>query len=96
MKKIFKYHLPIQQWQGVQMPRDAVILTVQPQDNQLMIWAIVNPENELQERKFAVFVTGQTIGSLINLNYLATCVTHSGQYVFHVFEKLFLEKDELV
>lgn len=82
--KIFKYTLKIVDEQEVEMPKGAIILDVQEQNmGFLSLWAIVDPEAEVEKRKFEVIGTGNEI-SMKPREYIATAVC--GLYVWHIFE----------
>ena len=52
MKKIFKYDLDHKSEQGIFMPMDAQILTIDLQDEIFRLWALVDPdESEREERQ---------------------------------------------
>jgi len=85
MKKIFKYKLMITGLQTVVMPKDAEILSVQVQYNDICIWALVDPKNELIERGFNIFGTGHEIPETVG-KYIGTFQIDDGRLVFHLFE----------
>lgn len=58
MKVIYKYRLPFMEVSKVIMPKDAQIIRIDGLDGALWIWAIVNTDNELEERTFHLFKTG--------------------------------------
>jgi hypothetical protein len=87
MKTIYKYPFHVGQFQIVNLPRGAEILTAQEQDNQLFIWAKVDAgEGEFVSRTISVFGTGHAIVDDKNLKYLCTVVTKHSEMVWHVFE----------
>ncbi len=65
--------------------KSAQILSLQLQDNVPTIWVLVNPEEELAERRFVTFVTG-SFGNIISNyhNYIGTYQIDG--FVGHVFE----------
>lgn len=67
------------------MPKEATILTVQYQDNELCLWAIVNIDNPVEDRCFEIFGTGEIIDLAAEAPYIGT-VQRIG-LVWHVFEK---------
>lgn len=71
------------------MPKDAEILTVAIQGNKFLIWARVDTENPLEERKFHAFSTNSDIEVEIppNFKYIGTGFTIDG-LVSHAFEEL--------
>lgn len=86
--KIFKYLIiPSDIKQKIMMPEGAKILTFQMQNQELYIWALVNPNNEMEERKFYVFGTGHEI-EMENISiYIGTAQMMGGSLVWHLFEE---------
>jgi hypothetical protein len=84
MKTIHKYPLEVADEQDVTMPVGAVILTVQVQNNQPCLWALVEPDNPTQIRTILMHGTGNP-GECF-WRYIATIQLHGGKLVFHVFE----------
>lgn len=75
----------------VEMPEGAEILTVQVQNANICLWALVTPENSLKSRNIEVFGTGHDIpfdGISIYRRYIGSVQLESGLLVFHVFERL--------
>lgn len=79
MKTIWKYKIN----GSIQMPMDAQILTVQNQDGEEHLWALVNPTNELEMRKFLIVGTGQSFDDT-GTNYIGTF--HQPPFMWHLFE----------
>lgn len=87
MKTIYKYSIdPFQM--PVTLPKGAVVLTAELQDQVMYIWAIIDTaEKETENRSFKVFATGQQINYLLDkLTYINTVHQVDGWMVFHVFE----------
>jgi hypothetical protein len=80
-KVIYKYEVDT----IVVMPIGAEILTVQLQHGTPWIWALVDRNNQLEERNFDIRGTGYEIED-INSKYIATY--QEGPFVWHVFEIL--------
>lgn len=92
METIWKFQLePATALQCVEMPKGAKILSLQTQNNIPCIWALVNPDKnvEEEERIFVTHGTGDIISTnnLMQMQYIATYQIDEGEYVFHVFEK---------
>lgn len=88
MRRIWKYPLVITDIQAVKMPIGATPLTVQVQDNQVCLWAIVDPQAGEEWRTLYIFGTGNpTIGLDVErpANYIGTFQSLDGQRAFHVF-----------
>ncbi len=72
----------------IEMPKDAEILTVQSQNTYPMIWAKVNPNNELEIRNFRIYGTGHKINEEEKLKYIGTFQMAGGNFIGHLFEIL--------
>ena len=70
------------------MPAGAKVLSVgwQPVDG-LVMWALVNPDNPLEERKFHTFGTGHPVANPDSLEFVGSVQTPAG-FVWHVFQEL--------
>lgn len=87
MKTIWKFRFKIVSPLRISMPKGAEVLTVQNQDGAGCLWAVVNPENELESRYFEIFGTGQAMyeDMAVERKYIATF--QQPPYVWHVFER---------
>jgi hypothetical protein len=88
MKTIYKYKVKRQETQEVEMPIGAQILTAQPIDVNVWIWALVDTEVQGTEmRRIAVLKTGQEITlNTDQLLYVNSVQLGDGELVLHVFE----------
>ena len=87
MKTIYKYLLKVEDYQMIIMPRSAQILTVQAQREKPCIWALIETDNEPEERYFRMAGTGHSISSKAKLlRFVGTFQIMNGDLVFHVFE----------
>lgn len=88
MKTIYKYKVKRQETQEVEMPVGAQILTAQPIDVNVWIWAMIETEVEEREmRRIAVLKTGQEITlDTDQLLYINSVQLGEGELVLHVFE----------
>lgn len=84
MRTIWKFTLPPDG--SVMMPVGAEILCVQTQFAQACIWALVDPDKALIERKFNIIGTGWRMSNSLG-KYIGTFQLDGGALVFHVFEK---------
>lgn len=77
---------------SIEMPMGAQILTVQLQFDKPCIWAVVNPLNDLEERHFEIYGTGQDINCEQSVGfkrkYINTFQINGRRLVFHLFENL--------
>lgn len=88
-KTIWKFEIKTDKG-NIEMPKDAEILSIQEQNNKPCIWALVNPDNETEERYFELFGTGHDVpcGMGIERNFIGTFQLSGGVFVFHVFERI--------
>ncbi len=87
MRTIWKFPLQITDFQKVEMPRGAHILSVQIQGSQLCLWAYVLSDEEKEERAFWVLGTGNPVERPENIGpFIGTVQMHGGSLVWHVFE----------
>ena len=87
MKTIYKYPLKADEYQMITMPRSAQILTVQAQKEMPCVWALVETNNEPEERYFRMAGTGHLLGPKDKLlRYIGTFQIMRDNLVFHVFE----------
>ncbi len=90
MKKIYKYRLTLIDRQYINMPIGYEILSVQVQDNDLVLWALVSPE--MKNARVPIEINGT--GNMIHEHegeskkYLATI--QMNYFVWHVFEIIIL------
>ena len=86
-KQIWKY--TISPKESLAMPKGAEVLTVQTQNGDICLWALVDPQNKLEERYFEVYGTGHDIycDMGIERKYIGTVQLNNG-LVFHVFERI--------
>lgn len=88
MEKIFKYPIEITDKQIFPMPLGAKILTVQVQNENPCIWAMVDPDAQTEEVAIRVHGTGHPIYDSSNLEYIGTFQSMYGvNLVFHVFKE---------
>jgi hypothetical protein len=82
--KIYKYALKPTELQTVSM-HPGEILHVGEQGHNVCIWALVDPDAPLEERKFAVVPTGESCPYSSD-QHLGTAKLHNGSLIFHIFE----------
>lgn len=94
MKKIFKYEMSIKEKQEIELPINAEIIRVDDLDGRFFLWAIVNPEEEVETetRYLEFYKTGQPIQTPTeNLKYIGFCklfiMQELGLYVFENIAK---------
>jgi hypothetical protein len=80
MKQIYKYKV----MGAIEMPKGAEILKLMVQDSfNVCIWAKVDPEMEIESRRFEVIGTGHPFNDT-NKQYIGTY--QDGPFVWHIFE----------
>lgn len=87
MNTIWKYVLQPQNL-TIKIPKGATILTAREQNNEICIWAEVNPANMQKDYSFEIFGTGDKIitdNIGIERQYVGTAFINDGKFVFHVY-----------
>ncbi len=94
-KTIYKYPIKAQNAQKVTMPIGAEILSVQVQNNEPFLYALVNPDNQSEERFVRTYPTGGNVPVEmgLELKYIGTFILNdpshtTGTFVGHLFEQL--------
>ena len=83
---IWKFETEVTDRFTLKMPSGGQILTLQIQNEKPCIWALVNPENDPEERFFELFGTGHEMESMgINRKYIGTYPLQNGAFIFHLF-----------
>lgn len=86
MKTIWKYPFTVRGVVECQMPQGAAVLSVQMQHNQPTMWAVVNDENPLVQRRFRIYGTGHEIDRYDTCTeFVGTFQMAGGDLVFHMF-----------
>jgi len=85
--KIFKWNLQIVDFQEIEMPIGAQILSMQIQNENPQLWALVDEKNATEKRSFITCGTGQEIPEDVG-DYIGTYQIENGSLVFHVFEQI--------
>lgn len=88
MRKIYKYPVEVADIQTILLPLGAQILTVQEQNGQPYIWAIVDTETDSEPRRFRLYGTGHNIETDNVLKYIGTFQLLCGRLVYHLFEEV--------
>lgn len=91
-KSIFKYPIETTDIQQIEMPYNAEILCLQTQHNTQYIWVLVDVNEPLIQRTFAIFGTGDaiTVESGTLHKYIGSYQVHHGHGVFHCFEIIYI------
>lgn len=85
MQTVWKYPVPIQAEFAVDMPEGAEVLTVQGQGFQYQMWARVDADAVLEERRFHIRGTGHPLTGNEG-RYVGTFQQAGGLLVWHLFE----------
>jgi hypothetical protein len=91
VRAIWKYTLKFTEVQDLDLPLGAELLTVQAQHGQIVLWAIVDiDEDRKSKRTFVLATNGAPFlpGSWLHRErYLGTFQLNAGSFVGHVFEQ---------
>lgn len=87
MKTIWKFPIPLGAV-PIEMPRGARVLSVGQQQDQPMLWALVDPAKDVERRVFLPLGTGHSLPDDVNVEweFLGTTHLRGGAIVVHVFE----------
>lgn len=85
MKTIYKYLLNVDDMQTIRMPEGALILSVQCQQGQPCIWALIDTECAVGQRRFGLVGTGRPC-AFEGHTHVGTFQLHDGELVFHLFD----------
>ena len=83
MRVIYKYPLSIRNTQIIEMPKDAEILGLKLQHGNPVIYAIVDPDNPVEEKNIVMKGTGFQINT--PLKYIGTILVDFDTFVWHFF-----------
>lgn len=87
MQVVYKYRLDsLQKTSKVMLPKGAQLLHVEVQDNEMTLWALVDPDRQPEPRWVEVFGTGHPVP--MGYKFINTFLFKEGAYVFHAFECL--------
>lgn len=86
MKTIFKYNIEAKEYFNLQLPLQSQILKVDSQSGNIGIWALVDTENNTEERSFYIGTTGNPIDVSLDLEYIETFQGEGDFFVGHLFE----------
>lgn len=87
IRVILKYTLKVETHQDIEMPVGAQVLTVQGQNDEAVMWCLVDTGVPLVTRKFSVFTTGDSFNAS-QCKYIGTFQTDGDSFAGHVFEVL--------
>ena len=81
---IWKFPLALTDFVSVEMPENAVVLSVDNQDGVLCLWAMVEPDMPKDVRHFSIVGTGNPMPAGLK-KFIGTVLMPP--YVWHVFER---------
>lgn len=89
-RTIHKYQMPVLESFTMMLPAGAEIIRMEDQNGLFWLWALVDTELPLRERKFWAFKTGGAIPDHLNLVYRGFCKVfvqmELGLYIFEEVE----------
>lgn len=83
---VWKFIVKLTDFQKIEMPADAEILSFKAQNGQLCLWARVDPETETEDRSFQLVGTGHSALQASNLKFIGSAQLNAVPLVFHLFE----------
>lgn len=87
MRVIWKYTLKVATMQDLEMPSGAQVLSVQGQNDNGVMWCLVDDGAPLTKRTFTVVTTGSSFNAS-QCKYIGTFQTDGDTFAGHVFEVL--------
>lgn len=87
MSIIYKYPLILIDSMAIEMHKFAIILDIQIQKKECVLWALVNPNNGYENRKFICKFTGEEFNYEYGFDHIKTLIDSNG-IVWHIFEDL--------
>jgi hypothetical protein len=85
MTTVWKYNIAIDDYQQFAMPSGAQPLCVQMQGSFAQLWALVDPDAQVETRYFRLAGTGHQIDDT-NPRYIGSFQMNNGVFIFHLFE----------
>lgn len=86
LPQIWKFELPTDGL--IEMPKYARPISVQTQRGVICLWALIEPNQPVEMRKFVILGTGHEIPKHGVGDFIDTFQLNEGSLVFHVFEAL--------
>ena len=85
MKRIFKYELEIIEEQTIDLPLSPIFISVMAQEDQVVLYALVDDEKETRPNVIRIVGTGNPFMDYDECVYLGTVQQYG--YVWHIFSK---------
>lgn len=88
MRRIWKFRIPFMGQHGaIEMPKGARIISVGWQNNDPVLWAIVDPHAAPATRNIVVIMTGVDIREgEFAFPFIGTTMNDDGSFVVHIFD----------
>lgn len=87
-RTIWKYQIPVLEDFTVKLPRGAEIIRFANENGMLWIWAIVEPDNPIEEKRLLAFKAGAEMPS-VGLRYLGCAAIYvQAELMLYYFEPL--------
>lgn len=90
MKRIYRYHLGIDDRPDARLPIGARVLSVAAAraegSRYLELWALVDPDADSEDRYFRIFGTGHPVDEDFLGRFIGTVSMAGGALIWHVFE----------
>lgn len=84
--KVWKFPIDIISRPILHMPQGAQIVKVDTQQGEPFVWALVNPTNEKEERRFYLAGTGHEIEDIDSKTHVGSFFMAEQRLVWHLFE----------
>ncbi len=84
MRTIWKFPFEVDDILEIAMPKGAEVLHVDAQNDQPCIWAMVNSDEPMEDRRFLLFGTGLVVPHM-KIMHLGSFQMRGGRLVFHLF-----------
>lgn len=84
MKNIYKYKLEVTDEQAIEMPQGSQIIHVDYFNDEINLWAIVDPKAKLVWKSFVVHGTGHPCPET-KADHIGTVIDRQRGLVWHVF-----------
>ncbi len=84
---IYKYPLDITDEQTVALPKGSSTISVLSQNDDLVLYAIISDQEELEPHRIFIRGTGHPTDNLLRSKFLGSHI-YRRNLVFHVFEEL--------
>jgi hypothetical protein len=86
LKTIYKYPLATTDFQVIDLPEGAQILSVNIQYEKICLWAIIDTEKPVAGRRIRIIGTGNDAGDVEMGQHIGSVLAYGGTFVWHVFD----------